>query len=138
MGCSVLLVMPHPADRLLYGDLMQHDGFATFRAGTQRDARRILSSEPIDVVLITFDAHAEDPFAFVQGLRRADGGRYLIVGLAASPELADAARAHGADICFELPVGLVDMVSAVRHLIDHRVDGALHDEAVTGHRRAVA
>lgn len=111
MSRSVMVVMRHAPERLLYGDVLDQGGFSTTRMSSISAARDHMRANAPDVVILGLDDTSEDTLAFVRWVKDARPTR--VVGVTASPIAARTATGAGCDECLEMPIPLAAIVSAV-------------------------
>src|SRR5262245_55997077 len=85
MRRSVLVVMRQQAERLMYGDVLDHDGYQTTRASLG-EARHQFSATLPAVVMVGLDDDGEAVLDFVRWARQQSGDRCRIIGVTAYPE----------------------------------------------------
>ena len=117
MSHSVLLMMPQYADRLLFGDVLEHDGFATTRTESPPAAREEVERSEPEIVMIALDEDFDQAISLIDWLRGRGPANCRIVGVTANPMAARKARQRGADRCLQLPLPMRQVVTTLQDLI---------------------
>jgi CheY-like chemotaxis protein len=112
MRRSVLVVMPQQAERLMYGDMLDHDGYQTTRTSL-REARREFRASTPSVVMVGLDHDGEAMLDFVRWAKAQSGQRCQVIGVTAYPEGLRHGQGAGCDTCLQVPVPLAQIVSTV-------------------------
>lgn len=110
----VLVAMRHNSERLLYGDMLERDGFVIARAGSIAEARAHLESGHPDILVLGLDDFNGEGRDLVAWIRSEWGRDIRIVGISASPEGVRAGLADGCDQCLQMPMPMSEVVAAVR------------------------
>src|ERR1700687_1370132 len=85
MPHSVLVVMRQQAERLMYGDVLDHDGFQTTRTSLGEARVQFQASSPV-VVMVGLDDDGEEVLDFVRWAKQQSGDRCRVIGVTAYPE----------------------------------------------------
>jgi DNA-binding NtrC family response regulator len=111
---GVLVVDDDEAIRMVCRVNLELDGFRVLEAATVADARHVLETEPVDVVLLDLNLGAERSDALVDELR----GRTPPVPVALVTGSSDAPRADRpeADAVLTKPFDLEELTATVRRL----------------------
>jgi DNA-binding NtrC family response regulator len=112
MRRNVLLVMLQHAERLMYGDMLDHDGFQTTRASLH-DARRQFCASTPSVVMVGLDDGGDEALEFVRWAKEQPGQRCRVIGVTAYPESLLNGRVAGCDACLQVPAPISQVVSTV-------------------------
>ena len=112
MRRRVLVVMPQQAERLMYGDVLDHDGYYTIRASLG-DARAQFSAAAPAVVMIGLDEGGDEIVDFVRWAKHESGQRCQVIGVTAYPERLVNGRGAACDVCLQVPVPLAQIISTV-------------------------
>jgi DNA-binding NtrC family response regulator len=112
---SVLLVMRQHAERLLYGDVLDHDGFHTTRAGLH-DARQQFRASTPSVVMVGLDDGGAEALDFVRWAKL-QSGDCRVIGVTAYPESLRYGHVAGCDACLQVPVSISQVVSMVTRCV---------------------
>src|SRR5258707_1269863 len=106
----VVLVMGGSAERLLFGDVLDHDGFETTRLGSLIEARAQLAAADPGLLLIQLEDRVGAALAFIRWVKpRQAVRRPSVLGITASAEVALGAAAAGADACLQVPVPMAEV-----------------------------
>ncbi len=114
IGKTVLVVDDEPAIRMLCRLNLELDGFRVLDAGSLADARRVLDTEPVAVLLVDVHVADGDGRDLVRELVER-GGAPRIALLTGTDELHEDERA-GAEALIEKPFTLVELLSTVQRL----------------------
>ena len=114
MRNSVLLVMRQSAERLMYGDMLERDGFQTIRLATPGQAREAIDRDLPLVLMVGLDDAHEEAIALVRWAKAEHGQNLRVIGVTTSPIAARSAQRAGCDDCLEVPAPMRDVVSAVQ------------------------
>jgi DNA-binding NtrC family response regulator len=117
MANSVVLVMRHSAERLMYGDMLDRDGFQTTRLESPSQAREAIDRTPPDVLMVGLDEGHEEALALVRWAKAQRGQSLKIIGITTSPLAARTAQLAGCDDCLEVPAPIGEVVSAVQRSV---------------------
>ena len=112
MQQRVLVVMRQQAERLMYGDMLDHDGYQTTRASLG-DARQHVEANPPAVIVLGLDEEHDAIVDFVRWAKQRTGDRCRVIGVTAYPEQLVNGRGAACDVCLQLPVPLAIVVSTV-------------------------
>jgi hypothetical protein len=116
MRRNVLLVMLQYAERLMYGDMLDHDGFKTTRA-TLLDARQQFHASTPAVVMVGLDDGGDEILDFVRWTKEQPGQRCRVIGMTAYPASLLNGRVAGCDTCLQVPVPIAQVVLAVARCV---------------------
>jgi len=108
----VLVVMPQQAERLMYGDMLDHDGYQTTRASL-REARQQFQASAPAVIMVGLDEDGDAIAEFVRWAKQESGQRCRVIGVTAYPEQLVNGRGAACDVCLQVPVPLAIVVSTV-------------------------
>jgi len=111
-----MLVMRQHAERLLYGDMLDRDGFETRRCGSLSVARAELTGGSPQIIMVELDDGFAEALDFIRWVKATNPGA-AVIAISAFPEADDSARQAGADHCIQLPVPMHQMVQAVNQLV---------------------
>ena len=111
MRRRVLVVMPQQAERLMYGDMLDHDGYLTTRASLG-EARQQFSAAAPAVVMVGLDDGDDDILEFVRWAKQ-QPGQCQVIGVTAYPERLVNGKGAACDVCLQVPVPLAQIVSTV-------------------------
>lgn len=100
------------AERLMYGDMLDHDGFQTTRASLH-DARRQFRASTPSVVMVGLDDGGDEALDFVRWAKEQSGQRCQVIGVTAYPESLSNGRVAGCDACLQVPAPISQVVSTV-------------------------
>ena len=114
MANSVVLVMRQSAERLMYGDMLDRDGFQTTRLASAAQAREAIDRTLPDVLMVGLEEAPDEAIALIRWAKGLGGGRLKVIGIATSPLAARMAQLAGCDDCLEVPAPLGEVVSAVQ------------------------
>src|SRR5579864_4814717 len=117
MSNSVVLVMRHNAERLMYGDMLDRDGFLTTRLSTASQAREAIGRDRPDVLMVGLDEAHEEAIALVRWAKSLRGASLKVIGIATSPIAARNGQLAGCDNCLEVPAPIGEVVSAVQRSV---------------------
>src|SRR5260221_2194229 len=112
MRHSVLVVMRQQAERLMYGDVLDHDGFQTTRASLGEARRQFHATSPV-VVMVGLDDDRDEVLDFVRWAKQQSGDRCRVIGVTAYPERLLNGRVAACDACLQVPVPMALVVSTV-------------------------
>ena len=113
----VAVIMHNATERLLYGDVLAASGVDVLRlASGASNCEALLATCP-DAVLLDLDNGAAESLAILARMRTTHGKAVSVVGVTASPTLADQARHAGCDDCLVLPVANADLVNRIHHVL---------------------
>jgi len=112
MQRRVLVVMRQQAERLMYGDVLDHDGYQTTRA-SPGDARREFSATAPAVIMVGLDDGGDEVLDFVRWAKQQAGDRCRVIGVTSYPERILNGRGAACDTCLQVPVPLALVVSTV-------------------------
>lgn len=107
--------MRHASERLLYGDVLERDGFATTRVATIDDARAAASKALPEILLLGLDDLAQDEFEFVRWVKQV-ACPVRILGVTASPHGLGIGAMAGCDDCVQIPVSMAQIMSIIHRL----------------------
>lgn len=113
MRNSVVLVMTRNAERLMYGDMLDRDGFRTLRLSSASQAREAIDRDLPDVLMVGLDDAHDEALALVRWAKARDGATIKVIGITTSPLAARSATLAGCDDCLEVPAPIGQVVSAV-------------------------
>ncbi|MEJ0069872.1 MAG: hypothetical protein WDO24_15425 [Pseudomonadota bacterium] len=116
MRRNILVVMPQQAERLMYGDMLDHDGYQTTRS-TLHDARRQFHASAPSVIMVGLDDSGEEILDFVRWAKAQSGQRCRVIGVTAYPDSLRHGRSAGCDTCLQVPVPLSQIVSTVARCV---------------------
>lgn len=116
MRRSVLVVMRQQAERLMYGDVLDHDGFQTTRA-TLGDARQQFHASRPSVVMVGLDDDRDAMLEFVRWAKE-QASPCRVIGVTAYPDRLSNGRTAGCDTCLQVPVPLAEVISTVARCAD--------------------
>jgi DNA-binding response OmpR family regulator len=111
---TALVIMRHAADRLLYGDVLERDGFQTARTAAIDEARKLALATRPSLLLIGLDDLASDELEFVRWAKQGMGARVL--GITASPHGLGIGAMAGCDDCVLIPISMAEIMSIVGQL----------------------
>jgi DNA-binding response OmpR family regulator len=115
---KVVLVMGGSAERLLFGDVLDHDGFQTTRLDSLSDARARMADTDPGLLLIQLDDQVGAALAFIRWVKsRQAAKRPSVLGITASAEVARGAAAAGADACLQVPVPMAEVLQTVGSIL---------------------
>jgi DNA-binding NtrC family response regulator len=117
MRNSVVLVMRHSAERLMYGDMLDRDGFQTTRLSTPSQARAAIDGTLPDVLMVGLDDAHEEAIALVRWAKALRGQTLKVIAITTSPIVARSAQLAGCDDCIEVPAPIGEVVSAVQRSV---------------------
>jgi len=117
MRRKVLLVMRQHAERLMYGDMLDHDGFQTARASLH-DARQQFHDSSPNVVMVGLDDGGDEMLDFVRWAKEQPGQRCRVIGVTAYPERLHNGRGSACDTCLQVPAPIALVVSTVARCAD--------------------
>jgi CheY-like chemotaxis protein len=117
MRRSVLVVMRQQAERLMYGDVLDHDGFQTTRATLGEARERFEASRPA-VVMVGLDDDRDAMLEFVRWTKQQTGPQCRVIGVTAYPDSLSNGRTAGCDTCLQVPVPLAEVISTVTRCAD--------------------
>jgi CheY-like chemotaxis protein len=117
MRRSVLVVMRQQAERLMYGDVLDHDGFQTTRA-TLGDAREQFEASRPAVIMVGLDDDRDAMLEFVRWAKEQPEARCRVIGVTAYPDSLSSGRTAGCDTCLQVPVPLAEVISTVARCAD--------------------
>lgn len=117
MRRSVLLVMRQEAERLMYGDVLDRDGYETTRA-TLHDARQQFRASTPRVVMVGLDEDGQAALDFVRWAKLQSGDDCHVIGVTAYPESLRDGSIAGCDTCLQVPVPLAQVMSTVARCVD--------------------
>ncbi len=124
-GLRILLVEDEPVNRALVRaiiartDRAELDGIVLHEATTIAEARSVLASHPVDVVLVDVglpDGSGLDLAAELRAHPGADRARVVIVSASVLPADRTSALATGADAFLAKPFGVSDLVDLLVRL----------------------
>ena len=118
-GAAVLVVDDEEAFRFLLGAILSDAGYRCRSAADADQARRLLSAEPADCVLLDVSLPGESGMAFLHELRR-DQPRVAVIMVTGhhDPQLAASAAAAGARGFESKPFRAQDVRAAVEQALD--------------------
>ena len=116
MRRNVLVVMRQQAERLMYGDVLDHDGYATTRASLG-DARRQFRATSPAVVMVGLDDDGDEVLDFVRWAKQESGDRCRVIGVTAYPERLLNGKVAACDACLQVPVPLAQVISTVARCV---------------------
>jgi CheY-like chemotaxis protein len=116
MGRSVLVVMRQQAERLMYGDVLDHDGYQTTRT-TLGDARQQFHASQPAVVMVGLDDDRDAMLEFVRWAKQQTEPRCRVIGVTAYPDSLSNGRVAGCDTCLQVPVPLAEVISVVARCV---------------------
>jgi DNA-binding NtrC family response regulator len=116
MRNSVVLVMRRSAERLMYGDMLDRDGFRTVRLASASQAREAIDRDLPDVLMVGLDDAHEEAIALVRWAK-ATQRAIKVIGITTSPIAARSAALAGCDDCLEVPAPIGLVVSAVHRSV---------------------
>ena len=112
MRRNVLVVMRQQAERLMYGDMLDHDGYQTTRVSLG-DARQQFRATAPAVVMVGLDDGGDEVLEFVRWAKQESGNRCRVIGVTSYPERLLNGRGAACDTCLQVPVPLAQIVSTV-------------------------
>ena len=116
MRRKVLVVMRQQAERLMYGDMLDHDGYHTTRASLG-DARQQFRASPPAVVMIGLDDDGDAVLDFVRWAKQESNDRCQVIGVTAYPESLLNGKVAACDACIQVPVPLSQVISTVARCV---------------------
>jgi DNA-binding NtrC family response regulator len=116
MRHSVVLVMRRNAERLMYGDMLDRDGFETVRLASASQAREAIDRDQPSVLMVGLDDAHEEALALVRWAKARADCVIKVIGITTSPIAARSAALAGCDDCLEVPAPMGQVVSAVHRL----------------------
>lgn len=112
MTQRVLVVMRQQAERLMYGDMLDHDGYHTTRASLG-DAREQFQVSAPAVIMVGLDDDGDAIVDFVRWAKQQSGDRCRVIGVTAYPEKLVNGGGAACDVCLQVPVPMAIVVSTV-------------------------
>ena len=116
MRRNVLVVMRQQAERLMYGDVLDHDGYQTTRATLGEARQQFHASRPV-VVMVGLDDDRDAMLEFVRWAKE-QGPRCRVIGVTAYPDGLSNGRTAGCDTTLQVPVPLAEVISTVARCVD--------------------
>jgi CheY-like chemotaxis protein len=126
MRRNVLVVMRQQAERLMYGDVLDHDGFQTTRA-TLGEARQQFHASRPAVVMVGLDDDRDAMLEFVRWAKQQTNQRCRVIGMTAYPDSLSNGRTAGCDTTLQVPVPLAEVISTVARCVDDPATDAAAD-----------
>jgi DNA-binding NtrC family response regulator len=117
MQNSVVLVMRRNAERLMYGDMLDRDGFQTLRVASASQAKEAIDRDLPAVLMVGLDDYHEEALALVRWAKAKVGQAIKVIGITTSPIAARSATLAGCDDCLEVPAPMGQVVSAVHRWV---------------------
>jgi CheY-like chemotaxis protein len=112
MTQRVLVVMRQQAERLMYGDMLDHDGYHTTRTSLGEARQHFEASAP-SVVMVGLDDDGDAIVDFVRWAKQHSRHRCRVIGVTAYPEKLVNGRGAACDVCLQVPVPMAIVVSTV-------------------------
>jgi CheY-like chemotaxis protein len=116
MRRKVLLVMLQHAERLMYGDMLDHDGFQTTRASLHDARQQFRASDP-SVVMVGLDDGGDEILDFVRWAKAQPGQHCRVIGVTSYPASLLNGRTAGCDTWLQVPVPIAQLVSTVARCV---------------------
>ncbi len=119
---SILLVMRHQAELLLYGDLLESDGFATIRTGSAAVARSVLAHRETGLLLVDLDDSPAEADELVRLAQHNPIQPIPVIGLTATAAHSFGPL-NGSPTCrlLHLPASIEQIKLAVRQALPSQV-----------------
>ena len=117
MRRNVLVVMRQQAERLMYGDVLDHDGYATTRASLHDARKHFRATSPAVVMVGLDDGDGDEVLDFVRWAKRESGDRCRVIGVTAYPERLLNGKVAACDACLQVPVPLAQVISTVARCV---------------------
>jgi DNA-binding response OmpR family regulator len=117
---TVLVVEDEPAIRFLCTVNLEMDGFRVLEAATLDEARTVLASTEVNVVLLDVHVAGEDGRELIDEIRRRT--KAIAIALISGSVDAIVARHTGADRVLTKPFDPQELTATVRELSGRRVD----------------
>lgn len=113
----VVVISPSKSDLLLYGDILERDGFEIVKIGDVTHAAALLSERQDTLVLITFEGWVNEALALIH--QQCGSNRNVrFIGIASAPEIARLAQAAGCIECIQIPAPIMAVIRTIqRHAI---------------------
>jgi DNA-binding response OmpR family regulator len=104
------------AERLMYGDMLDHDGFQTTRASLH-DARQQFRASAPSVVMVGLDDGGDEILDFVRWAKAQPGQGCRVIGVTAYPASLLNGRIAACDAWLQVPVPIAQVVSTVARCV---------------------
>ncbi len=117
---SMLIIDGSPSIARLFAEIFERRGWSVFTCGDRDCAmERLAGSEPYDVVLLSYRVPGTDGVTLVRFIRALDHrGRTAVVMVTGNGEVAEQAKAAGADEVLLKPINPNALVWAVdKHVL---------------------
>ena len=127
---SVLLVEDDDVLRRETADYLALQGYAVRQASNAADAREVLRSRPIDVVVLDVGLPGEDGLSLCRHISRVEGPAILMLSAMGEPLDRILGLELGADDYVVKPIPPRELLARVKALLRRRLDGGRGGKAV--------
>jgi DNA-binding NtrC family response regulator len=108
--------MRRNTERLMYGDMLDRDGFCTLRLSSASQAREAIGRDQPSVLMVGLDDLHDEALDLVRWAK-AQRQDIKVIGITTSPLAARSATQAGCDDCLEVPVPIGEVVSTVHRWV---------------------